>query len=152
MKLNEMTATALRKIADELQGELPGEPGNPLDFNRDPFGIFCQYGAWCLSDPVHGALKHVMRSGELRAEIGKLAELCTQRNQNPTEWQVRMVPIMHIAMGDAGGKEARAADFAYGLAKTMANQDPVFAAVAIRKMLRLTDAQALYTKLAELSR
>ncbi len=143
--MNATCLVALQAIERELG------TGSLLDFQKDPFGTFCRFCQWCLTNPVHGAIKHVTTSDDLRGEFGKVEALCAEQNRDQAAWKARMEPIMIIAMGDCGGNEARAADVAYGIARTIGDANASFAGTMIRKMLRLTAAAVLFAKLHELT-
>lgn len=148
--LNRIGRDALVTIVDELGLDPKHQLGDRFYRYPEQFTLFCQYSEWCLSDPQHGALRHVTKSDQLRIEIENLVQLCKTQNADANAWGELAKPIMEIAMSDAGGNEARAADVAYGIAKTVADDDDRKAGAAIRKMLRLTDAKTLHDKLVEL--
>lgn len=146
--LDSYSLDALMQIEQELSEVFPSANG-ALDFGKGPFALFCQFSLLCLTDSEFGAIKHV-KNEQLQSEIAKLVQLCAEQNTDRKLWSGLVDPIMNIAMGDAGGKEARAADFAYGIAKTIADFEPEWAGRAARKMLRLATAEQLHKKLAEL--
>ncbi len=150
MKMNETARHALLAMAEDL------EDGSYVATDRlyrhtEPFSLFCQYSEWCLADPQHGVLQHVTKCDQLRTEIEALVKLCKEQCTDVVSWSALMKPIMQIAMGDTGGKEARAADVAYGIAKAIADSDERIAGAAIRKLMRLTEKKTLYDKLAEMA-
>lgn len=149
-QLDSYSLAALVQIEQELREVLPSAD-TALDFKKDPFALFCQFSQWCLTDSEYGALQHV-KNEQLQSEIAKLVQLCVEQNTDGDLWSDLVDPIMKIAMGDAGGKEARAADFAYGIAKTIASLEPEYAGRAARKMLRLVTAEQLHKKLADLTK
>lgn len=149
MNLNEIAKNALLEMAEDLEdGSYTAT--DKLYRHSQPFSLFCQYSEWCLADPQHGVLQHVVKSDQLHTAIESLVKLCKEQSTDVNSWSALIKPIMQIAMS-ASGKEARASDVAYGIAKAIGDGDERIAGAAIRKMMRLTEKKTLYDKLAEMA-
>ncbi len=132
----------------QLVEDLPARPPElVLWCDGQPFPDLCNFIAWCIGDPQHGALRHILVSANLRDELNQLVDLCARRCVDTTEWAALMERIKAAALSGAGGSEGRAADAAFAFTRGFTEVKPSWFSTGIRKMLRLTNATTMYEKL-----